>query len=394
MDKVANQVSETPRTQAETPPRAVAVRDRAAEARIRVLLIAPSLEILGGQAVQAARLLSNLQGEPGVEISFLPMNPAFWGPFRLLKFIKYVRTISTYVVFLCKLLVRLPKCDIVHVFTAAYYSFLLAPAPALVAARLFGKKSILNYRDGQAEDHLKNWRTAIPLIRFADRIVVPSGFLVDVFRKFNIHTESIPNFIEPGRFRFRERWPLRPVFLHNRILEPLYDVGCTLRAFAIVQRRCPEARLTVSHEGVCRPDLEALAHELKLRNVEFIGKVPQDRIAELYDSADIYLTSPVIDNMPGSLLECFVSGLPLVATKAGGIPYMVTDQETGLLVPCGDHEAMAAAVFRLLEDEALVKKITRQGREECKRYSWPEVREKWLGLYEELSPRRRQRKGM
>src|SRR6266849_5806156 len=110
MDKLTNRVFEPPRTQAETPPPAVAARDRAADPRIRVLLIAPSLEILGGQAVQAARLLSNLQCEPGLEISFLPMNPAFWGPFRLLKSIKYVRTISTYVVFLCKLLARLPKC--------------------------------------------------------------------------------------------------------------------------------------------------------------------------------------------------------------------------------------------------------------------------------------------
>ncbi len=88
--------------------------------------------------------------------------------------------------------------------------------------------------------------------------------------------------------------------------------------------------------------LEQLAKDLQLRNTRFVGRVPHDQIAELYDSADVYLTSPNIDCMPGSLLECFASGLPIVATRAGGIPYIVKDRESGLLVDIDDHEALAA----------------------------------------------------
>src|SRR6185436_16620091 len=129
--------------------------------------------------------------------------------------------------------------------------------------------------------------------------------------------------------------------------------------FQIVQRQYPEARLTVAHDGPSRPELEALARRLELRNTEFIGRVPHSKIAALYDDADIYLTSPDFDCMPGSILECFASGLPVVATNAGGIPYIATDGETALLVPRDDHEAMARAAVRLLEDPGLVERLTR-----------------------------------
>ncbi len=350
----------------------------------RVLLIAPSLEILGGQAVQAARLLEQLRKEDALVIDFLPMNPRLPGPLRLLQRIKYVRTLATVLTFVVKLLARLPRYDVLHVFSAGYFSFWWAPTPAILLGKAFGKRVILNYRDGRAEDHLRNWRTAIPVIRKADLIVAPSGFLVDVFAKFGLPARSIFNVIDE-RYSYRQRRRLRPLFLHNRILEPLYNVECTLRAFALIQQRHPDASLTIAHEGVSRPALERLAAELKLRNTRFIGSVPQDRMGELLDTADVYLTTPNIDCMPGSLLECFAVGLPIVATRAGGIPYIVTHEQTGLLVPCDDHEALAAAALRLLEDDALVLRLTTNARRELERYRWPQIRDKWLGVYRELT---------
>jgi glycosyltransferase involved in cell wall biosynthesis len=122
-----------------------------------------------------------------------------------------------------------------------------------------------------------------------------------------------------------------------------------------------------------------------LRNVTFSGKVPVDRIPELYRAADIYLTSPNIDNMPGSLLECFAAGLPVVATNAGGIPLIARDGETALLVKPNDHEAMARAIFRLLEEAGLAQRLAEAAYVEARRYSWPALRRQWLDLYEELA---------
>jgi glycosyltransferase involved in cell wall biosynthesis len=171
----------------------------------------------------------------------------------------------------------------------------------------------------------------------------------------------------------------------NRILEPLYNVGCVLRAFAIVQKKYPDASLTVAHDGVCRPELERLARELGLRNTQFIGRVPHRDIPALYDSAEIYLTSPNIDCMPGSLLECFASGLPVIATKTGGIPYIVTHGRTGLLVDINDHEVMADCAVRLLEEPELAERITRTAYEELEQYRWENIRQQWLDVYHELA---------
>ncbi|HEY0077650.1 MAG TPA: glycosyltransferase family 4 protein [Pyrinomonadaceae bacterium] len=354
---------------------------------VRVLLVGPSLGgFLGGQAVQLARLLECFEGEPSLEAAFLPVDSPLPAPLQWLKRVKYLRTVVNQLFYCATLLRRVRSFDVIHIFSASYFSFVLAPTPALLVAKLYGKKSVLNYRSGQAEEHLRRWRrTAIPTIRLADVIAVPSGYLVDVFARFGLRARQIFNIVELERYSFRERRPLRPVFLSNRNFEPLYNVACVLRAFAVIQRSFPEARLTLAGDGSQRAELESLARELELRNTQFLGRVPQKRMHELYDAADIFLNASNIDNMPGSIIEAFASGLPVVTTEAGGIPYIVTHGETGLLVPCGNHEALAANALGLLEDEALASKIAEAARRECRKYNWNAVRDEWLRLYHGLA---------
>ena len=352
---------------------------------IRVLMIGPSPEIVGGQAVQASRLLTALSDVPHLTIEFFPLGPR---PPKVLDWtgrIPLFRTLVSFAVYNVRLAFEARKYNIFHIFTAGLSSYTLWTIPALFWSRLFGKKSILNYRDGQAEQHLTEWRSAKPSILLADRVITPSGFLVDVFGKYGIGAQSIVNVIDVAHFRYRQRRKLRPVFMTNRMLEPLYNVECVLKAFALIQAQYPEARLTIAHDGCCRPALGALAQELKLRHTRFIGKVSQEKIPDLYDDADVYLMSPNIDNMPGTLLECFASGLPIVATAVGGIPYIAKDRESALLVPANDHEALAARALELLEKPDLVERLTQQGLREVEKYHWKPVRDQWAALYQELS---------
>jgi len=288
------------------------------------------MRILGGQAVQANYLIEHLSREPMFKVSFVPHNPQLPRPLRLLQSIKYVRTIVTSLVYWMNLLVQVPKHDIVHTFSASYFSFLLAPTPAILIARLFGKKVVLNYRSGEAEDHLRSWRrTAIPILKLADEIIVPSRYLVEVFSKFGLRAHPIANVIDPDRFKFHERQPLQPIFLSNRNLYPLYNVACILRAFEKIQQKFRDARLIIAGDGSQRSELEWLARDLKLRNVEFRGRVAPQKMNELYDEAHIFLNSSNIDNMPGSILESFASGVPVVSTSAGGIRCIVTHGKNG-----------------------------------------------------------------
>lgn len=354
--------------------------------RLRVLLAAPSLDILGGQSRQAVRLMEGLKREPDLEIGFVPHNPRLPGVLRSLQAIKYVRTVVTTLYYIVLLLLRVPRYDIIHIFCASYYSYSLCAIPALFIVRLFGKKSILNYRSGEAEDHLENWRTAVPTIRWANEVVVPSGYLVDVFARYGLRARAIYNIVELDRFTFRERQSLRPKFLTSRLLEPLYNVPCVLRAFAIIQDRYPDASLTVAADGWMRGELEQLARDLKLRNTAFIGFVRFEDMPALYDAADIYLSATNIDNMPSSITESMACGLNVVTTDGGGaIPYIMTNEVTGLIVDRDDHEALAAAAIRLLNDNELALKLARNAHESSRKFTWSYIRSEWLKLYRELA---------
>jgi glycosyltransferase involved in cell wall biosynthesis len=342
------------------------------------------MDIVGGQAVQLQRLLSGLGDSELLEVSFLPVNPRLPGALRSLQRVKYLRTVVTSIAYVFSLIRTARNNDVLHAFSASYWSYILAPLPALVAGRLWGRATILNYRSGEADDHLSTWkRTAVPSMRrFATRIVVPSGYLVKVFCSFGLQAESISNFVPIEELPYRRRENLAPRFLSNRNLEPLYNVACTVRAFALVQRRFPEASLVIAGDGQERPALEALVTELRLSNVDFVGRVSPSGMGALYDDADIYLNSPNIDNMPGSIIEAFACGVPVVSSNAGGIPFVVTSGENGILVDRNDHEAMAEAALSLLEDPVRALALADAARAECEaRYTWPHVRRAWESLY-------------
>lgn len=355
------------------------------KAPIRVCILAPSLDILGGQARQAVRLMDGLSKEEALRIAFIPHNPRLPGPLKVLQRVKYLRTIVTTLYYWGLLLSRLWKVDVVHVFSASYYSYMLSVLPAILIGKLYGKKVLVNYRSGEADDHLRNWKlTAVPVLRLADMIVVPSGYLVDVFARFGLRARPIFNVVELDAFAYRDRTPIRPVFLTSRLHEPLYNVPCVLRAFAIIQQKFPDARLTVAGDGWMRPQLEELARELDLKHTTFVGRVAFEKMPALYDAAEIYLTATDLDNMPGSVIECLSCGLPVVTTDAGGVPYIVTHEQTALIVPRGDHRALAAGAIRLLQDNELALRLSRNGLESCRRFTWPAVRDEWLRAYFEL----------
>jgi glycosyltransferase involved in cell wall biosynthesis len=354
--------------------------------RARVLLIAPSTDILGGQAVQAQRLFDGLRESTAVDVDFLAVNPRLAGPLRWMQRVKILRTLVTSLAYAVSLR-RVRQFDVIHAFSASYWSFLLAPIPALIVARLFGKRTILNYHSGEADDHLRRSRVAVRLIRaFADRVVVPSGYLVDTFARFGIQATAIFNVAPLEQLPHRTRSALSPRFLANRNLEPLYNVSCVLRAFARIQARYPESTLAIVGDGSERGRLLRLCEQLELRGVTFVGRIPPTTMGGQYDAADIYLNSPNIDNMPISILEAFACGLPVVSTDAGGIPYIVRDGENGLLVPCNDDAALAAAAIRLLESPEFGLKLARKAREESlSLYSWPRVKSEWEQMFSETA---------
>jgi glycosyltransferase involved in cell wall biosynthesis len=252
----------------------------------------------------------------------------------------------------------------------------------VIVARLLSRPVLLNYHSGEAPDHLRrSWIARRTLQRYVDLNVVPSPFLHDVLASFGIRSHVVANTIDLREFTYRVRHPIRPRLLSTRNFEPLYNVDCVLRAFARIQSRYPDASLTLVGGGSQEPMLRARASELSLRNVRFAGQVAPAEIARYYASADIYLQTPSVDNMPLSVLEAFASGLPVVSTAVGGVPAILTDGVHGLLAPDNDAEAIAAQAIRLLEQPDYARQLAAAANETCVRYDWPVVRDGWLAAY-------------
>lgn len=358
-------------------------RMRAPSSRpLRVALVVASLRILGGQAVQAQRMLDGWRNDPDVEVWLVPIDPVPPSPVDRLLRIKYVRTLVTQLLYWPLLLRELRRAHVVHVFSASYSSFLLAPLPAVIVARLLGKAVVLNYHSGEAPDHLQRSAIARRILReHVDLNVVPSAFLQEVLASFGISAEVVPNTIDGSEFRYRVRADLRPRLLSTRNFEANYNVACTLRAFAIVQRQYPAASLTLVGSGSEEPSLRRLAADLGLRHVTFAGPVSPSEIPRYYAAADLYVQTPAIDNMPLSVLEAFASGLPVVSTRVGGIPSILTDGVHGLLAPADDAQAVAACIGRLLDNPGFARHLAAAAYESCSQYDWAAARPRWLAAY-------------
>src|SRR6185503_8247419 len=137
-------------------------------ARLKVAIVAPSMGILGGQAVQASRLIRSWRDDPEVHAWLVPINPTPPPGLRWMTSVKVLRTAITQAVYWPSLVRHLRKADVVHVFSASYFSFLLAPLPAVLVARLLGKPVLMNYRSGQAPDHLRRSAIARAALRHVD----------------------------------------------------------------------------------------------------------------------------------------------------------------------------------------------------------------------------------
>ena len=351
-----------------------------AAARPRIALVAASLEILGGQGVQAQALVEGLR-QDGYSVRFIPINPALPGWLRWVRRVPFLRTLLNQMLYLPSL-AALWRVDVVHVFSASYWSFLLAPVPAMLAGRLLRKRVVLHYHSGEAEDHLAHWGLRVhPWLRLPHEIVVPSAYLREVFARHGYRARVVGNVVDIARFRYRARPTLRPRLLSTRNFEPYYRVDVTVRAFALLKASYPEATLTLAGYGSEEGSLRRLAQELGASGIRFTGRVEPQAMPALLDEADIFVNASVVDNQPVSVLEAFAAGLPTVSTATGEIAAMVRHGETGLIVPPEDPAAIARAVTAFLENPARAIGMTRHARVQVERSTWPHVRRAWAEVY-------------
>jgi glycosyltransferase involved in cell wall biosynthesis len=352
--------------------------------RLRVAIVAPSLRYVGGQAVQADLLLRQWRDDHEVRTTFVPVDPPFPAGLGWVAKVPMLRTVVRAPFYWAALWRGLRDADVVHIFSASYSSFLVAPFPAWLAAKMRGKKMLINYRSGEARDHLRHSRIARGVLRRADRVIAPNGYLVDVFGEFRLRAQAIPNTVDTTHFTFRQRLPLRPHLVCTRGFHPYYCIDVVVKAFAEVRKVFPAAQLDLVGGGPLEPQIRTLVSELNIEGVNFCGTAARNEIAEYYKRADIFINASRVDNMPVSVLEAFASGTPVVSTGPESMRYLVEHGRTGLLSKPGDAEALAQNVIRILRDSDLAQRLISNALLESRKYEWANVRDRWLQIYREL----------
>jgi glycosyltransferase involved in cell wall biosynthesis len=253
-------------------------------------------------------------------------------------------------------------------------------AAAILYARVWRKRSVVFIRGGWMPTFVQKWlRWTRFVFSKANLILVPHEFLHAELSALDFRVDGIiPNFIELEKYKFQERSRLTPRFLYLRGMESTYNPAMALRAFAIIQQQYPDALLTMAgpestDSALCR----ALAGDLRLRNVQFIGQVPKEAIPALAEHHDIHLHTNRVENMPVSIIEMWACGVPIVGTSVGGMPYLVRHRVDGILVASEDYQAMAEACMELLADSDLARMLSRNGRARAQELTWESIEPAW-----------------
>ncbi|MDX3772882.1 glycosyltransferase [Chromatiaceae bacterium AAb-1] len=353
---------------------------------IRLTLIGPVPPPYGGMAMQTGQLQRLLTAQTDISVTLIPVNPPYrpaWaGKLPVL------RALCRLVPYLWQLRRNLRHTDVVHVMANSGWAWHLFAAPAIWIARYYHKPVIVNYRGGLAESFLQQQsRRVLPVLRRASCIVTPSRFLQQVFSRYQLPCQIIPNIIDTAIFNAEHKsynWQA-PHLVVTRNLEAIYDVATALRAFALIKAAKPRARLTIAGSGPELHALQQLTTELQLTDaVTFSGKLNRNQIAALYAEADLMLNPSTADNMPNSLLEALASKVLVVSTDVGGIPFMVNHQQQVLLVLPAQPQLMADAALLLLNTPQLALTLAENGRQLINQFQPEQVIPDWCQLYHSL----------
>ncbi len=348
---------------------------------MKIALIGPVPPPAGGMAHQTIQQQSLLENA-GVSVVLIPTNadyrPAFIGKLPV------VRAVFRLVQYLIVLLIYLRKVDVVHLMSNSGWSWHLFSAPALIVSRVFNVPVVINYRGGEAGPFFsKQWRWVKPFLTLSRNLVVPSQYLVNVFKEYGLSAQVIPNTLNSDLFNADGRDDSGDYVFVARNLEPIYGIDIAIRAFKIALQRFPRLKLVIAGSGPQEVELKQLVDSLSITDhVQFVGRLDPAGMAERYKTATVLLNPSKVDNSPNAVIEALACGACVVSSDVGGIPYLIDHDKTGLLVTGHNAKDYANALISVLVNPAKLTSLTGAGQQKAKQFDKTKVIEQWMKIYQ------------
>jgi len=274
------------------------------------------------------------------------------------------------------------QADYVLIDTYSTTNFWYAVAVSQLS-RVLNKKYIPILHGGGLPHRLRNNPVLCRMVFKHSYInIAPSGYLLEAFNKMGYdNVRYVPNPITLSDFIFKPRQNPAPKILWVRSLAPIYNPEMALQVFAALKKSHPDAELCM-----VGPDNSAMLGTLKQlaakHNIEvtFTGRLSRQEWAGLSTRYDIFINTAKIDNAPFSLIEALALGLFVVSTNVGGIPFLLEDKKTALLVKDNDSNAMVLAINDIIVNEGLRKVLTSNSRIVVANFDWDTVKQKWFEI--------------
>ena len=299
-----------------------------------------------------------------------------------------------------------------HDVTIAHTHFDIAPGP-LAGLRYAKKKNIplvVTYHGDWVDSFggfirragvaFHNKYLVDKVLSYADVIISPSEYYINessFLEKYQDKIVVIPNGVNLMDFdipytkeecRKKLGLPLhKKILLYFGYLSPYKGSDVLVKAMTMIVKDIPDTELVFVGKGVMMDELKILSKKLGVeKNVKFTGFVEDGLKPLYYKAADVFVLPSMMSTecYPLTILEAMACGVPIVASKIGGIPDAVKNGESGLLVPPKDSDALADAIIYSLENEDVREKMGKNGRERVKNYSWGRIAEMTERVYERL----------
>lgn len=278
------------------------------------------------------------------------------------------------------LLKNFKKLDYVIIDTYSTSSFWYALMVSQLC-RMLGVKYIPILRGGNLPHRLdQSPRLSKMLFNHAYKNVAPSGYLMHAFEQRNYpNLLFIPNTIELSNYPYLpNRSVASPKLLWVRSFASLYNPKMAVDVLKELQKTYPEAELCM-----VGPDkdgsLEATRTYAEQQGVDvtFTGKLSKQDWISLSKDYNVFINTTSFDNTPVSVIEAMCLGLPVVTTNVGGIPFLLQDRKTALLVDDNATQQMTQAITELTENPEFRAQIVSNARTYVEGFDWEVVKEMW-----------------
>jgi len=279
------------------------------------------------------------------------------------------------------------RTKVILIDTYSTLNFYFAITSAVLAI-LLQTKYVLILRGGDLPRRLKqNPRLCRFLLTKSYQNISPSGYILDVFQTAGYDVKFIPNAMDISKYPYSVRQLETPNLLYVRSFHKIYNPTMAIRVLKKLLENYPGASLCMvgpDKDGT-RQAVKSLVDHLGISGkVSFTGYISKQEIIKLSKRYNVFINTTNFDNMPVSVMEAMALGLPVVSTDAGGMPFLIDNFKSGLLVNKDDTASMVEAIQRLIEDPELTESLVQNARTKIEGYDWSKVLPLWQKLFDEL----------